>query len=248
MRGAFGAAVYRETGCGYRRRMSQPVQIGDPPIEVVLRRSRRAKRYSLRVSGADRRVSLTMPARASERAALKFAESRESWLRAALDRLPQPRALGFGERLPFRGTELTLCPGEGRRVRLHEGRLLIPGSDDNVAARLRGFLKATARDVFAVETGALADALGLRVAGITLRDTRSRWGSCSESGRLMFSWRLIMAPPGVLRYVAAHEVAHLVEMNHSPAFWALVEQLMPGHAPHRQWLRDNGALLHSYRF
>ena len=248
MRRAGGVAVYRETGCGYRGRMSRPVQIGDPPIEVVLRRSRRAKRYSLRVSGADRRVSLTMPARASERAALKFAEERESWLRAALARLPEPRAMGFGTRLPFRGFEVTLSPGSGRRVRLEEGRILVPGPEEKLAARLRGFLQATARDVFAAETAAFAGALGRQVAGITLRDTRSRWGSCSETGRLMFSWRLILAPPPVLSYVAAHEVAHLAEMNHSPAFWALVERLMPGHAPHRRWLRDNGALLHSYRF
>ena len=90
--------------------------------------------------------------------------------------------------------------------------------------------------------------LGRKVARLTLRDTRSRWGSCSHEGALMYSWRLIMAPPSVLRYVAAHECAHLVEMNHSPAFWAVVSRLYPGWQRERAWLHAEGAQLHGYRF
>jgi len=228
--------------------MSRPVHIGDPPIEVILRRSARARRYSLRVSAAERRVSLTMPVRASEAAALRFARAREGWLRAALERLPEARAIRFGETFPFRGRERRLCPGTGARVVLHRDRIELPGGPAELPARLRGFLKVQARDRLTAEAADFATALGRPISRITLRDTRSRWGSCSEGGRLMFSWRLIMAPPGVLSYVVAHEVAHLVEMNHSPAFWALVERLMPGHSRHRSWLRENGALLHSYRF
>jgi predicted metal-dependent hydrolase len=90
--------------------------------------------------------------------------------------------------------------------------------------------------------------IGRRVTRVTLRDTRSRWGSCTAEGALMYSWRLIMAPPEVLRYVAAHEVAHLVEMNHSNRFWAVVEGLYPGWQTQRAWLRSHGGALHGLRF
>ena len=87
-----------------------------------------------------------------------------------------------------------------------------------------------------------------RFTALALRDTRSRWGSCTHEGRLMYSWRLAMAPPEVLDYVAAHEVAHLAHMDHSPRFWAAVATLMPGYAPRRAWLRRNGADLMAWSF
>ena len=90
--------------------------------------------------------------------------------------------------------------------------------------------------------------LGKGYTRLTLRDTRSRWGSCTSDGGLMFSWRLIMAPPSVLDYVAAHEVAHLAQMNHSPAFWAEVTRIYGDFDPPRQWLRTHGADLHRYQF
>ena len=105
-----------------------------------------------------------------------------------------------------------------------------------------------ARDVLATACDAYAARLGRPYAGLTLRDTRSRWGSCSSAGRLMFSWRLILAPPEVLRYVAAHEVAHLAQMNHSPAFWAEVTRIHGPYAAERKWLRTEGNALHRFRF
>ncbi|RMD90830.1 MAG: M48 family peptidase, partial [Alphaproteobacteria bacterium] len=105
-----------------------------------------------------------------------------------------------------------------------------------------------AREALAAACDRHAARLGRRYGRLSLRDTRSRWGSCSAEGNLNFSWRLVMAPPEVLDYVAAHEVAHLAEMNHSPAFWALVERLFPAHEAPRRWLRENGASLHRYRF
>ncbi|HHL21369.1 MAG TPA: M48 family peptidase, partial [Aliiroseovarius sp.] len=115
-------------------------------------------------------------------------------------------------------------------------------------ARVAALFKQEARARLSAATARHGAALGRAPAALTLRDTRSRWGSCSAEGRLMFSWRLVMAPPEVLDYVAAHEVAHLAEMNHSRAFWDQVERLMPGYQPHRLWLRKNGALLHAYQF
>ncbi|GAB1364540.1 hypothetical protein MASR1M32_37760 [Rhodobacter sp.] len=105
-----------------------------------------------------------------------------------------------------------------------------------------------ARDRLALASTRYAAQVGRRYGKLVLRDTRSRWGSCSHDGTLMYSWRLIMAPPSVLEYVAAHEVAHLVEMNHSPDYWAVVEGIFPGWKRQRAWLHDQGGGLHRYRF
>ncbi len=124
----------------------------------------------------------------------------------------------------------------------------VPESAAAPGAHVEGLLKAHARDRLADASERYARQVARPIKRISLRDTRSRWGSCSSAGALMYSWRLIMAPPDVLDYVAAHEVAHLCEMNHSSRFWELVEKLCPDYASHRVWLRREGASLHRYRF
>ncbi|MEI4234621.1 M48 family metallopeptidase [Roseovarius sp. D22-M7] len=228
--------------------MSQHFLPGDPPVALTLRHSPRARRVSLRVSGLDGRVTLSVPRGMSEAEALEFARSKAGWLRAQLARQPGCEPVRPGLELPFEGRMLRIAPGAGRAVRLGEGALHVPGPEARVAARLEGWLKARARDRLAQASDHYAARLGRRYSRITLRDTRSRWGSCSSKAALSYSWRLIMAPPEVLDYVAAHEVAHLVEMNHSPAFWAVVAQLFPAHDGPRQWLRQEGAGLHRYVF
>ena len=228
--------------------MGQHFLPGNPPVELNLRRSARARRISLRVSRVDGRVTLTLPHGLRESAALDFARSKEDWLRAQLQARPENATVGFGVMLPFEGRNRRIAPGEGRRIVLDEESLAVPGPPDTVPSRLRAWLKTQARDRLVAASDAYAQALGHPYARITLRDTRSRWGSCSSAGGLMYSWRLILAPPEVLDYVAAHEVAHLAEMNHSPAFWAVVARLCPNHAQPRQWLRTHGTDLHRYRF
>ena len=128
-----------------------------------------------------------------------------------------------------------------------EGTLDLPGGPDRLGPRLGAFLRATARDRLAAACDRHAGTLGRPYRRLTLRDTRSRWGSCTAGGDLMFSWRLVMAPPEVLDYVAAHEVAHLARMDHSPAFWAVVAGLCPAHEGPRAWLRERGGELHRLR-
>ena len=221
---------------------------GSPPLDITLRRSARARRFSLRVSRLDGRVTLTLPQRARESEALAFARDHQDWIRTALESVPQIAPVGLGTRLPVEGRALLVQPGTGRLVRIEGDSLLVPGDPDRVAARLAAFLRLRARDRLAAACDRHAAALGRPYARLTLRDTRSRWGSCTADGSLMFSWRLILAPPEVLDYVAAHEVAHLAEMNHSPAFWAVVGRLMPGYQPHRIWLKRQGQVLHGFRF
>jgi predicted metal-dependent hydrolase len=130
---------------------------------------------------------------------------------------------------------------------VRDATLLAP-DDGTAGTRVKAFMKLQARDALAAASDRYAAAVGKSYARLSLRDTRSRWGSCSSQGVLMYSWRLIMAPPQVLDYVAAHEVAHLVEMNHSQAFWDVVEDIFPNHKPCRKWLREHGDKLHRVQF
>lgn len=228
--------------------MGQHFLPGNPPVELILRRSARARRISLRVSTLDGRVTLTLPRGVPEADAVAFAVEKEAWLRKHLARRPEDVQVAYGAVLPIEGVLREIVPGRGRALRLHEDRLEVPGPIDQVAGRVASWLKHLARDRLAGASDVYAAQLGRSYTRISLRDTRSRWGSCSAEGRLMYSWRLILAPPAALEYVAAHEVAHLLEMNHSPAFWNTVARLFPDYRPQRQWLRHEGTSLHRYRF
>ncbi|MBF9035304.1 DUF45 domain-containing protein [Rhodobacterales bacterium HKCCE2091] len=220
---------------------------GDPPIEVALRRSARARRFSLRVSRADGRVSLSLPVWAREAEALAFLREREAWLRAHVDAAPGIRAPRVGGTVPLLGADRPVLAGPGRSARFEDGAVRVP-DDARAPARIKALFVAMARERLAAAVAVHTAALGRGHGRLTIRDTRSRWGSCTTAGDLMFSWRLVMAPPPVLDYVAAHEVAHLAEMNHSPAYWAVCARLCPDYKRQRRWLRDNGPDLLAWRF
>ena len=227
-----------------------PVLPGSPPVDVHLKRSARARRFSLRVSRLDGKVTLSMPLRAREGEALAFLHGHEAWLRQTLASMPESdrQPVIIGTRLPVEGRALLLTQASGRSIRVEGDQLLIPGDPLAAGARVSAWLKVLARDRLARASTHYAGLVGRSYSSLALRDTRSRWGSCSPEGRLMYSWRLIMAPPEVLDYVAAHEVAHLAEMNHSAAFWATVARLMPDYAPRRRWLKEKGNALHRFTF
>ena len=225
-----------------------PALPGAPPIEITLRRSARARRFSLRVSRLDGRVTLSLPMRAREADALAFAHAQEDWLRRALAAMPKVPTLAFGAELPLEGQPYRLVPGSGRAIRVEAGELAIPGDPAQMGRRLAAWLKTRARDRLAAASDHFAARLGRPYSSLALRDTRSRWGSCTHDGRLMYNWRLIMAPPAVLDYVAAHEVAHLAQMNHSAAFWSTVARLLPGYEAQRRWLKAQGQTLQAWRF
>lgn len=222
-----------------------PVLPDLPDVDLVLRRSARTRRFSLRVSRVDGRVTLSMPPRAKETEAMAFAHGHSAWLRDVLADLTPARVVTYGDVLPVEGRMLTLVQGTGR-VQVQGASLVVP---DPPGPRLVAWLRVLARDRLATACDRHAAAIGHRYSRLTLRDTRSRWGSCTTDGALMFSWRLILAPPQVLDYVAAHEVAHLAQMNHSPAFWSVVAGLCPDYAAHRAWLRGpGGQALQAWRF
>ena len=227
--------------------MSDSFLPGNPPIPLTLRRSARARRISLRISQLDGRVTLTMPKRLKEAEALAFAREKEMWIRKHLEARGSDVSVGIGAKLPLGGRMVTVVPAEGRRVQLGEDTIGVPGPEERVPTRLMAHLKELARDRLAGACDDYAARLGKPYQRLTLRDTRSRWGSCTSEGGLMFSWRLIMSPPQVLDYVAAHEVAHLAEMNHSSAFWAEVTRIYGDYKQPRAWLRNEGCDLHRYK-
>ena len=228
--------------------MSDSVLPGDPPIVLTLRRSARARRISLRVSQIDGRVTLTLPKRLAARDALDFARSKEDWIRRHLDARGADVTVAPGVTIPLGGRMVPVRAGQGRRVEIGAEAIRVPGPEERTGARLAAHLREVARDRLAGACDDYAARLGRPYSRLTLRDTRSRWGSCTSDGGLMFSWRLIMAPSEVLDYVAAHEVAHLAEMNHSRAFWSEVERIYGDYAAPRKWLRTHGGDLHRYRF
>ena len=228
--------------------MGRQFSIGNPPIEVNVRGSTRARRLSLRVSRLDGTVSLTVPPSSTEREALAFLHERENWLRKHLAGVRPKTKVTIGETVMFGGVETPINASDVKRARHQDGQFLVPRDVQQTGVRLQAFMKLQARDALAAASDNYAAEVQRSYARISLRDTRSRWGSCSSDGVLMYSWRLIMAPVDVLNYVAAHEVSHLVHMNHSAAFWATVAELMPDYEVHRQWLRKNGDTLHRYDF
>lgn len=228
--------------------MAKMVLAGDPAVDVILRRNARARRLSLRVSGHGGHVTLSLPRWSSQSEAQDFVREKEAWIRRQLARNFEQIVPRIGGHVMFEGEAVPVVATGARAVHFADSKMRVPGNADRAAARIAAFLKIMARQRLTLACGRHAAVLGLEHGRISLRDTRSRWGSCTAQGNLMFSWRLVMAPHRVLDYVAAHEVAHLAEMNHSPAYWAAVKRLCPTYAEPRQWLRQNGHRLHAYRF
>lgn len=214
---------------------------------LVVRRHRGARGLRLRVDPRDGRVLLTLPARGSLARALRWAEEKRDWVEAELARIPAPRPILPGAAIPFRGEELPLDwrAERPRRVRLAEGRIVAGGPESELANRVLRWLKAQARSRLTEETHAVAARAGVAVSRVGVGDPRSRWGSCSSSGAIRYSWRLVMAPDRVLGATVAHEVAHRIHMHHGPEFHALVAELFGADpAPERRWLRDHGPSLY----
>lgn len=227
-------------------RLPELVAVADG-LELAVRVNRRARRISLKVDPALERAVLVLPGPGALDEGVSFARSRAPWLKGALARLPPRVAFADGALVPYRGRphRIRHVPAD-RGVRCRDDEILVAGRPEHLERRLADWLKAEARRLLAIRATAHAAALERRVARIGVRDPRSRWGSCAPDGRLSFSWRLVLAPPEVLDYVVAHEVAHLVEANHGPGFWALVARLEPDYAPAKAWLKRHGPALHRY--
>ena len=233
------------------------LEIAGREQRIVLRGNPQARRYILRVPPDGTAPVLTVPKGGSLATAREFALRQRGWLAGRLGERPEAVPFAEGGVIPLRGAAHRIVAAGGLRglVRAEPapeteddevGRLLVPGAAEHIARKLTDWLKREARRDLERAVAQHAAALGRTPTALTLRDTRSRWGSCTADGRLSFSWRLVLAPPSILDYVAAHEVAHLAEMNHGPRFWAHCRRLAPHTEEARDWLKREGGRLHLY--
>ena len=232
--------------------METTIEIAGREIPVRISPHPRARRITMRLARDTDAVRITVPAGISEKRGLDFALSRRDWIIGQLERRPAAVPFAPGARIPFRGEMHVVTHAAGRRgtVWREDGdgmaRLCVAGAPEHLARRLTDWLKRQAREDLLRACTRYSRLMDLPFRRISVRDQKSRWGSCSARGNLNFSWRLIFAPPFVLDYLAAHEVAHLAEMNHSARFWKLVHR----HCPHvdaaEEWLRDHGRTLHRW--
>ena len=228
--------------------MNERFTIDGTAVELDIRINRRAKRISLKVDPVAGAAILVLPSKRSRADGITFAESRAGWLRAELSKIPARTRFADGAVIPFLGRshriQLVTRPVGG--VWRDGGTIFFACRAEHLPRRVRDWLKAEARRLISDRVAILAAEVGRRPLRITLRDPKSRWGSCTEKGSLSFSWRLVLAPTAVLDYVVAHEVAHLAHLDHSAAFWKVVAGLHPGYATDRRWLKEKGAELHRY--
>ena len=239
------------------RRPAEPstllVRHGSQFFAIRLRRHRRARRYTLRIHPTDREAILTMPPRGTLAEAKEFAQLHGGWIAARLGRLPKAAPFQTGTVVPLRGVAHRIVHRAGERGTVWtevrdsgEKILCVAGGVEHIDRRVHDYLKREARKDLQKSAQAYAHEMGVRVKRLSIRDQSSRWGSCTSAGSLSFSWRLILAPAFVLDYLAAHEVAHLVEMNHSARFWRVVARICDHVERAKTWLDTHGNDLHRY--
>ncbi|MBL1234317.1 MAG: M48 family metallopeptidase [Rhodobiaceae bacterium] len=231
------------------------IDIDGRHVPVKIRHHPRARRYVLKIDLTRGEVCITAPKRGSHKHAVAFAQSHSKWIGERLAEIPSTVGFCEGAEIPFQGRAHIIRHVDQKRGVIHLGaptdegglpEILVPGDPNFLARRMADWLRAQAKQELSLRVAHHASALDVRPARITIRDQSSRWGSCSQSRTLSFSWRLILTPPDVLDYVAAHEVAHLMHMDHSKSFWKCLAGLYPNYRPAVKWLEEQGPSLHRY--
>ena len=231
--------------------MAESIRLDDPELTVSVRRSARARRLTLTVPQNGDPPRVTAPQRTPISDIRMFLLRQGDWLARAVARLPDQTIIVAGATVPVAGDLLRIHhqPGPRRAPLIDDQSLILQGGDAAaIGKRVEVWLKERARAEVTRIARDCAAQLGSKVGTIKMRDTKGQWGACTHKGDMSFSWRLAMAPPEVLDYVAAHEAAHLLEMNHGPQFWAHVDGLRPHWRAQRNWLKTHGGALHRYRF
>ncbi|WEX77432.1 M48 family metallopeptidase [Sinorhizobium numidicum] len=234
--------------------ITRDIEVAGKVLPLTIRQNARATRMTLRIEPGGRALKLTVPEGLPDREVSAFLTRHQGWLMTKLARFSGESELEHGGSILIRGVAHRIertgrIRGLTEAVMLGDEAILrVSGADEHLRRRIADFLKKEARSDLERLVAVYAGRIGRRARSLSLKDTRSRWGSCSADGNLSFSWRIAMAPPKVIAYLAAHEVAHLEEMNHGPAFWSLCEKLCPDTNEAKRWLRRNGTMLHAIDF
>lgn len=223
--------------------VAAPAEVAGVRVKI----NTRARRLSLRLDPKIGDIILVWPRRTSEAKALRFVEENREWIEHHRKKAAPPKVFCDGDVIPVYGSDVTIVRKDGRGgSRMAADRLIVHCRPEHLHRRVKDFLKETAKDVLADIAAQKESGLGLKSKDIRVIDPRTRWGSCSPDGRLMFSWRIILAPPAVLDYLVAHEVAHRVHLNHSRKFWALCASLTDDAVASKRWLKKSGSALMAY--
>lgn len=226
----------------------QILMFEDRRIPLVYRQDARARAIILRFDRELGHLVVVLPKRATAAEGRRFALRNRDWIVDNAARLPRPVPFAAGRVIPFLGQphRIRHWPTARGVVWLADSEIHVAGQPEHLPRRVQDWLKLEARREISRRAHEKAELLGKKIRRITLKDTKTRWGSCSPSGCLAFTWRLIFAPPHVIDYVVAHEVAHMKELNHSPRFWRLVAELTRHEKSARHWLQTEGLHLHRY--
>ncbi len=231
------------------------IDFGGLAAPVEIRINQRAKRLILKVDTVHGRVIVTAPSKRHTSDALAFARSRADWIRERLSAGVRAHSFSPGAIFPYRGEPHAIVNHGPSRARIRvarnhgprvKGEIIVGGEPAHTNRRVVDWLKRQAKARLTQRADDYAARLGVERGSITVRDTRSRWGSCASDGSLSFSWRLILAPRWVLDYVVAHECAHLIHLNHSEAYWGVLNGVNTDAAAARAWFRQYGETLHAY--
>lgn len=234
--------------------VKRTLEVGNRALPLTIKENSRATRITLRIEPGGRALNLTVPAGLRKSEIEEFLERHQGWLLTKLSKFSTDNPIRSGGFVPIRGVQHRIDHTGTLRglteIAMVDGVpvVRVSGLEDHLGRRVATFLKKEARRDMELLAFRHAASIRKPVASVTLKDTRSRWGSCSWDGNLSFSWRIVMAPPYVIDYLAAHEVAHLEQMNHGPDFWSLCERLCPMTREARHWLKRNGTLLHAIDF
>jgi predicted metal-dependent hydrolase len=223
------------------------IAIHNQTFPIFIRRHKTARRIVLRYQPLRGAIGLTLPRYATIRQGLDFIASKEEWIAHEVLHHRHKIVFADGAIIPVLGVHYTLCHSGGRgTITIQDSKILVHGDAEFMERRVHDWIKRTAGETISTLAHSHAKTLGVTIKKLSLRDTGSHWGSCTSGGRLSFSWRLAFAPREVMEYVVCHEVAHLMELNHSKAFWAIVASLCPHWQASRKWLKTHGAQLYLY--
>ena len=219
--------------------------------DIVIKQNPRAKRLAIRIDNKKRVANLVIPPRTSMRRAYLFALERKYWIRERIAELPELISLENGASIPLLGQNTLIEVNYDQKLKttsifLENNKLIVSTNKEDPSSRIIRFLKNLIKEELSKRSKEKASQINKTIQRIDVKDTSSRWGSCSHDGKLSFSWRLIFASEEAIDYVVAHEVAHLEYMDHSPAFWMLCEDLSENYSAGKSWMHRNSQELNCY--